>query len=37
MRSKHGAAWGGEDGYLYSKEQVIGDLGDWLDQEKLKG
>ena len=30
MRSKHAAVWGGEDGYLYSKEQVIADLGDWL-------
>lgn len=30
MRSKHAAAWGGTDGYLYSKEQVLGDLGEWL-------
>ena len=37
MRSKHAEAWGGENGYLYSKEQVIADLGDWLDEEKLKG
>lgn len=30
MRSKHAAALGGADGYLYSKEQVMGDLADWL-------
>lgn len=30
MRSSHAAAWGGSDGYLYSKEQVLGDLGEWL-------
>lgn len=30
MRSKHAEVWGGTDGYLYSKEQVIADLGDWL-------
>ncbi|MEY3895531.1 MAG: hypothetical protein RLZZ214_1050 [Verrucomicrobiota bacterium] len=30
MRSKHATVWGGEDGYLYHKEQVIADLGDWL-------
>lgn len=30
MRSKHAAEWGGADGYLYSKEQVLADLGDWL-------
>lgn len=35
MRSKHAKAWGGADGYLYSKEQVLGDLGDWLEEEKL--
>ena len=33
MRSKHAAAWGGTDGYLYSKEQVLGDLGEWLGGE----
>lgn len=37
MRSKHAAAWGGKDGYLYSKEQVVAYLDDWLAQEKLKG
>jgi len=36
MKSAHAAAWGGRDGYLYSKDQVINDLGDWLDEEKLK-
>ncbi|MFD0892775.1 NAD(P)-dependent oxidoreductase [Luteolibacter ambystomatis] len=30
MRSKHAAEWGGSNGYLYSKEQVLDDLGDWL-------
>jgi nucleoside-diphosphate-sugar epimerase len=30
MHSKHAAAWGGTGGYLYSKEQVLSDLGDWL-------
>ncbi len=30
MRSKHAAPWGGKDGYLYSKEQVLVGLKDWL-------
>lgn len=30
MRSKNAEVWGGIDGYLYSKEQVVADLGDWL-------
>jgi len=30
MRSKHAAAWGGHDGYLYSADQVLADLADWL-------
>lgn len=30
MKSKHHAAWGGVDGYLYSKEQVVEDLATWL-------
>jgi len=34
MRSKHAAAWGGADGYLYPKDQVMNDLGDWLEDEK---
>ena len=33
MRSKHADAWGGEEGHLYSKEDVLGDLGDWLGRE----
>jgi len=36
MRSKHAAAWGGADGYLYGKQQVLEDLGEWLAEEKLK-
>lgn len=34
MKSKHAEAWGGADGYLYSKEQVMEDLGNWLEHEK---
>lgn len=30
MRSKHAAEWDGTNGYLYSKTQVMADLGDWL-------
>lgn len=30
MKSKHAEAWGGQDGYLYSKEQVIADLAGFL-------
>lgn len=30
MLSKHAAAWGGRDGYLYSADQVLADLADWL-------
>lgn len=30
MRSKHAATWGGHDGYLYSGDQVLADLADWL-------
>jgi nucleoside-diphosphate-sugar epimerase len=33
MRSLHAPPWGGRDGYLYSKEQVLGQLGDWLASE----
>jgi len=33
MRSVHASAWGGQEGYLYSKEQVLGQLGDWLTTE----
>lgn len=35
MRSKHAADWGGANGYLYSKEQVMADLGSWLGGEML--
>lgn len=35
MRSKHAADWGGANGYLYSKEQVMADLGSWLGEEML--
>jgi nucleoside-diphosphate-sugar epimerase len=34
MLSKHAAIWGGRDGYLYSKEQVLSNLGDWLASER---
>ena len=37
MRSKHAEAWGGTDGYLYSKEQVADDLSGWIDEETLIG
>lgn len=30
MRSKYANAWGGGEGYLYSKNQVLNDLEDWL-------
>jgi nucleoside-diphosphate-sugar epimerase len=33
MRSKYANAWGGGEGYLYSKEQVLTDLTDWLLEE----
>jgi hypothetical protein len=32
MRSKHAGRWGGSDGYLYSKEQVVDDLASWLEE-----
>jgi nucleoside-diphosphate-sugar epimerase len=32
MHSKHATAWEGKDGYLYSKEKVIADLEDWLNE-----
>jgi nucleoside-diphosphate-sugar epimerase len=35
MRSKHAAAWAESAGYLYSKEQVLSDLGDWLACERV--
>lgn len=30
MRSKHAADWGGKNGYLYSKVQVLDELGEWI-------
>ncbi len=33
MRSVHASVWDGRDGYLYSKEQVLIQLGDWLAAE----
>jgi nucleoside-diphosphate-sugar epimerase len=33
MLSKHAEAWGGNDGYLYSKDQVIEDIRSWLEKE----
>jgi len=35
MRSMHAAVWGGNNGYLYSKEEVMMDLGEWLLKEVL--
>jgi hypothetical protein len=34
MHSKHASAWGGSDGYLYSKNAVMSDLLDWLESER---
>jgi len=36
MRSRHAAAWGGDNGYLYNKEQVLADLAEWLGQQDRK-
>jgi hypothetical protein len=36
MLSNHAAAWNGNDGYLYSKDQVIADLRSWKEEEKRK-
>ena len=33
MKSKHAATWSGGNGYLYNKEQVVTDLGNWLEEE----
>ena len=32
FRSRHAAEWGGRDGYLYSREQCLEDLGRWLER-----
>lgn len=36
MHSKHAEVWGGAGGYLYSKEQVLAQLADWLNEEQSK-
>ncbi len=36
MKSKHSVEWGGTEGYLYAKDQVIADLGNWLNSQNLK-
>lgn len=36
MRSKYAEVWGGAGGYLYSKEQVLAQLADWLNEEQSK-
>lgn len=36
MRSKHARLFGGKDGYLYSKEQVLADLKSFVAVEKAK-
>lgn len=36
MKSKHAGRWRGNDGYLYSQEQILEDLGGWIGEEKLK-
>lgn len=33
MLSKYAASWGGSNGYLYSKDQVIADMSDWLQKD----
>jgi len=35
MLSKYATAWGGSGGYLYSKDEVLADLGDWLASERV--
>ena len=32
FRSRHAAEWGGENGYLYGREQCLEDLGRWLER-----
>ena len=36
MHSKHAEHWGGMGGYLYSKQQVLAQLADWLNEEQSK-
>ena len=37
MRSKYDKAWGGNSGYLFSKEQMFDDLGSFLESERDGG
>ena len=32
MHSIHAGIWGGTDGYLYSRQTLLADLGDWLSE-----
>jgi nucleoside-diphosphate-sugar epimerase len=34
FRSKHAAAWGGRDGYLYLRDQVMNELRDFVARER---
>lgn len=36
MLSKHAPAWVGENGYLYSKQQVLQSMAEVIEEEKLK-
>lgn len=36
MRSKHASAWGGENGYLFSKEQILRGMKEVIEEEKRK-
>lgn len=36
MRSKHASAWGGENGYLYTKEQILRGMKEVIEEEKRK-
>jgi nucleoside-diphosphate-sugar epimerase len=34
MRTRYAALFGGSRGYIYTAEQVLAHLGDWIDQDK---
>jgi hypothetical protein len=34
MRTQFAEYFGGSDGYIYSREQVLADLGDWIREDK---
>lgn len=34
MRTLHAGHFGGSDGYIYSAEQVLADMGDWIRKEE---